>query len=265
MLEVYFHVGLGKTGTKYLQFDFFPKLKGIEYIHMTKYKKSKKIIKKRGEGKFLVSREFDERFEREVRWFAHDFPDAGPIIVLRRQDEWILSQFKRYIKNGHRFRFEEFFNLEDTGLFKVEDLYFSRRIELLEEVFTKRPLALLYDELRERPYDFLDRIADYTGTTYERQDVPLRRRHRSYNDRQLKVIYKLSERIDLVPKGIVKKYLLVYPVRYPLLYLARYLPDSLVPELEIFPTEGELEEIRKFYEGDWETCVEYCRRASSST
>lgn len=259
MLEVYFHVGLGKTGTKYLQFDFFPKLRGIEYIHTTKYRKSKKIIKKRGEGRFLVSREFDERFEREVRWFAQDFPDAGPIIVLRRQDEWILSQFKRYVKNGHRYRFKEFFNLEGTGLFKVEDLYFHRRIELLEETFERRPLVLLYDELREEPYRFFDRIAQYTGTTYERESIPLRRRHRSYSEKQLKVIYKLSEHLDIVPRGILKKYLFVYPIRYPVLYLARYLPAKAVPKLDIFPSREELEGIREFYRDDWERCVEYAR------
>lgn len=254
MIEVYFHVGLGKTGTKYLQFDFFPKLKGIEYIHTTKYKKSKEIIKKRGRGKFLVSREFDERFEREVKWFAEDFPHAGPMIVLRRQDEWILSQFKRLVKNGHAWKFEEFFNLEGTGYFKVEDLYFYRKVELLEESFTRRPLVLLYDELRDEPYKFLDRIAKYTGTTYERESVPLRRRHRSYSEKQIKFIYRLCKHVDLVPRGILKKYLFVYPVRYPLLYLARYLPD---PKADIFPGEEELEGIRRFYEEDWKRCVEY--------
>ncbi|RLD17565.1 MAG: hypothetical protein DRI36_03430, partial [Caldiserica bacterium] len=101
MKEVYFHVGLGKTGSKYLQFVFFPKLKGIYYIHFSKYKKSKEIIKRKNFKKFLVSREFDRQFEDEINWFSKDFPDAKPIMVLRRHDSWILSQFKRFIKNGY--------------------------------------------------------------------------------------------------------------------------------------------------------------------
>ena len=32
--EVFFHVGLGKTATTYLQYQFFPKLRGIHYANL---------------------------------------------------------------------------------------------------------------------------------------------------------------------------------------------------------------------------------------
>ena len=43
--EIYFHVGLGKVASTYLQHRFFPKLKGIHYIKSTRYRRSLQIIK----------------------------------------------------------------------------------------------------------------------------------------------------------------------------------------------------------------------------
>jgi hypothetical protein len=65
--------------------------------------------------KFLISCEFDKQFERETEDFSKFFPDTGIIIVFRRHDEWILSQYKRTIKNGFHVKFKDFFNLENTG------------------------------------------------------------------------------------------------------------------------------------------------------
>ncbi len=263
MVEVYFHVGLGKTGSKYLQFVFFPALKGIKYIHMTKYKKSKEIIKKAGDGKFLVSREFDRQFEREIKWFSSDFPNAGAIMVLRRHDEWILSQYKRFIKNGHRFSFDEFFNLDNTGFFRIEHMLFFEKIKFLERHFTKKPLVLLYDELRSNPESFLDKIAAYTETTYDKSRIKFSKKHASYNEKQLKFIYALSKYINLIPgDSKIKKYLFVYPIRYPVLYLSKYVPDRFVPKVDFMPEKKKLEEIREFFKEDWEKCVDYVKHSN---
>ncbi|MEO0231216.1 MAG: hypothetical protein ABIM29_01595 [candidate division WOR-3 bacterium] len=265
MLEVYFHAGLGKTGTKYLQFDFFPKLKNINYIPMTKFKKSKEIIKKKGEGKFLVSRECDERFEEMLLWFKEDFPDAGIILVLRRQDEWLYSQFKRMIKNGRRIKFSELFNFENTGYFKIDDLYFYEKIKFVEKNFKKKPLVLIYDELKNNPERFLDKIAKYVGADYDKSKISFKKRHSSYGEKELNIFYKLSSRIDLRPRGFLKKYFIVYPIRYPILYLSKYIPDFLINYKNIFPEKKELEKIRKFYEEDWNKCINYSLNFSFSS
>lgn len=257
MLEIYFHVGLGKTGTKYLQFDFFPKLKGINYIPMTKFKKSKEIIKKKGNGKFLVSRECDERFEEMIKGFAEDFPFTKVIMVLRRQDEWLYSQYKRMIKNGRRMNFNELFNFENTGYFKIDDLYFYKKIELVEKTFKEKPLVLIYDEFKENPEKFLDKIAKFTGTNYDKSKISFKRRHSSYGEKELNLLYKLTKRIDLRPRGFLKKYFYVYPIRYLILYIGKYIPNFLISKKLSFPCKEELEKIRKFYEEDWNRCVSY--------
>ena len=44
--KIFFHVGLAKTGSTFLQKNFFPKLKNIKYISTHKYKRCINIIKK---------------------------------------------------------------------------------------------------------------------------------------------------------------------------------------------------------------------------
>ncbi len=88
---IYFHVGLGKTGSTYLQNRFFTKLKGIHYIHTSRYRNSPALIQASDEHKFLVSREFDQQLEEECRFFSKIFPTAKVIVFLRRHDSWIAS------------------------------------------------------------------------------------------------------------------------------------------------------------------------------
>ncbi len=263
MKEIYFHVGLGKTGSKYLQFGFFPKLKGVNYIPMTKYRKSVDIIKRAKDGKFLVSREFDRQFAKEIKWFSQYFKDVKPIMVLRRQDEWILSQYKRYIKNGYHWEFDRLFNLGNTGFFKIEDMLFYDKIRLLEDTFSYKPLVLMYDELRNNPESFLDKIANYIGATYDKSEIEFNKKHKSYSVKQLKFIYVISRYVNLIPgDSKLKKYGFVYPIRYPILYLANYLPEWLTPKVDFMPEKEKLEAIRRFFKSDWDKCVEYVKNNS---
>jgi len=147
--EIYFHVGLGKTGSTFLQYNVFPKLKGVHYIQRTRYKQAIDIIKRTKHQRYFVSNEFDQQLEEEVLRFSSVFPNTTPIIVFRRQDEWIASQYRRFIKNGHTFPFNEFIDLEnDTGYFKIKDLQFYDMIGLLKKHFTKPPLVLFYNDMK---------------------------------------------------------------------------------------------------------------------
>ena len=150
--KIYFHVGTGKTGTTFLQYRIFPELKGIHYIQRTRYRKAKKIINRTHYAKYLISREFDQQLEEQVKLFAADFPDTIPIIVFRRHDDYIASQYRRFVKNGFTGGFTDFFDVEnDKGYFRKTDLDYSRQIKILEENFNSKPVVLFYDELRNNP------------------------------------------------------------------------------------------------------------------
>lgn len=266
-VKVYFHVGLGKTGSKFLQHDFFPRLSGIFYIkphHFSRYKKLAASLKSisHTKGKILFSRELDQQFEQVVQEFAEYYPDAGTIIVLRRHDEWLLSQYKRMIKNGYHIKFSEFFNLQNTGMFSLTDLNFSGKVQLLQQLFSTPPLVLLYDELRSNPASFLEKIAAYLGVPLP-ATLPNRRRHASYSEKQLRFAYLASAVVRHRPtSNVLLRYLYVYPVRYSILALGALLPEKLTASVDIFPSEEQLQQIREHFKEDWNRCINYAMESA---
>lgn len=261
--ELYCHVGLGKTASTYLQYRLFPKLKGIRYIQRTRYRRFPRIIESTNDSKYLVSREFDRQFEEEVRKIAATYPDARIIIVLRRNDSWIASQYRRYVKNGGVQPFEKFLDLEhDQGLWKKKDVYFYPKIQLVEELFHHKPLILWHGELKKDPWTFFDRIARYTGTTYNRNQIVVNPSHKSYSEKQLKILQRFMS--SLFPcgwkgsKNRVKHYIRFrsrWLLLHLVLYVAAVLPKSLAGEDPLIPPE-QLERVKKFFEEDWEKCEE---------
>ncbi|MEM6297865.1 MAG: sulfotransferase domain-containing protein [Bacteroidota bacterium] len=262
--EIFFHVGMGKVASTYLQYRVFPYFKGIRYVQRTNYRYAKTLIPKLSDDHILISREFDQQMEREVKWFSEDFPDAHPIILFRRHDSWIASQYRRFTKNGFGLTFEQFFDLEnDQGYFKQKDLNFYRNIEILEQHFKHKPLVMFYDDMRKDPMAFFKRIADHCGATFDPEKISLDKKHSSYSPKQLRVIYALSRRMD------IRKYqkydakilnlgrrFLVNSVRYPTLFVAKFLPESWFGTEPLISKET-LEKIRLTYADDWARCQSY--------
>ena len=108
--RIYFHVGTSKTGTTFLQHRVFPKFKNIYYIRAARYRRVFKIINNTNFKKYLASKEFDQQLEREVKIFSDEYPQAQPIIVFRRHDKYIASQYRRFVKNGFTGNFIDFFD-----------------------------------------------------------------------------------------------------------------------------------------------------------
>jgi hypothetical protein len=263
--EIYFHVGMGKAASTFLQYSIFPEFKGVHYIQRTRYKRAPKIISAGKHKKYLLSGELDNRlFENYVSDFSAKFPETKTFIVLRRHDSWIASQYRRYLKNGYALNFKEFFDLScDSGFWKQKDLYFFPLIQILEKYFRYKPLVLFYEDLRNNPEEFIRRIGDYTGAVYDIRQFDLTRRHSSYNEKQLKAIMAVSKRIDIRRKRTLKNKtirviigLIPNLIRYSVLYLAPLLPDSLFRKEELIPP-GTLSEIRQKYTPDWDQCIAY--------
>lgn len=266
MKKVFFHVGLGKTGTTYLQYAFFPKLKGIHYIQRTRYQHAHEIISRTNYSSYLVSREFDQQLEDEVAKFSRHYPDASVIIVLRRHDQWIASQYRRFAKNGIHVDFNEFFDIDnDQGQWKQADLEYMRKLKIIEKYFSQKPLVLFQDELRADPYAFFDKIAAYTGSSYDKAAISLKPVHRSYSDKQLKAVRKLSKILFPTHEKYSRKTLRgwlqwrrIQLTSYAIMHSARFMPESWFRNTELIPREP-LEKIRQHYAADWEACKEYAR------
>lgn len=262
--QVYFHVGLGKTGTTYLQYEFFPRLKGIHYIQRTRYQRAYDIINNTSYPRYLVSREFDQQLAEEVARFSRHYPDAGVIIVLRRHDGWIASQYRRFAKNGIHVDFNTFFDIDnDQGLWKQSDLNFMAKLRIVEENFRHRPLVLFQEDLKDDPFGFYDKIAAYTCTQYDRNEISLDAVHVSYSDKQLKAVRKLSKHLFPASETHSRKTLRgwlqwrrIQLTSYAIMYTALLLPDAWFDDIELIP-KVQLDKIRDRFADDWAQCRAY--------
>lgn len=265
--QIFFHVGLAKTASTWLQQKVFPKFRGIYYVKNTHYHHYVSIINQSPHLKYLLSREFDRQLEREASRFAALYPDAYPIIVLRRHDTWISSQYRRRVKNGFGLPFEVFFDLDrDRGYWKQSDLYLFSKLQILEKQFWEKPLVLFYEDLQSDPRAFVDKIARYCGAQYDPSHLSLAPLHPSYADKQLKVLRRLSRHLFSPVQEFssgrawrriqkLSRSLAVYSI----LYSSSLLPEAWTPKEDLIPKE-QLERIRSQYSDDWRQCRDYAER-----
>jgi len=265
--EVFFHVGLGKTASTYLQMRFFPKLRGIRYVPTARFRSYPEILRTATESRLLFSREFDRQFEDAVVAFARRCPTARPIIVLRRHDEWIASQYRRFVKNGWALTFREFFDVQaDGGMWRWRDVEMWPRVRLLEELFRSRPLVLFHEELKRFPWRFLDRITEFTGSTVDRRGVSLLPFHTSYTDKQLRAMLSFGRVFNPAPPN--RGRMLTWMKRrgrmlgcYALMGAGRVMPEAWIRVKTLIPPD-DLAEARKLFAEDWQRCLAYAERES---
>ena len=174
--EIYFHVGLAKTGSTFLQKNFFPYLKNIKYISTHDYINCIDIINKTNYKSYLISREFDKQFEREIKKFISYFPDTKIIVVFRRQDKWIASQYKRSVKNGWHWDFKNYYNINNNGIWKNSDLTYMNKLKIIKKYSKSKPLVLKFEELKKNPFNYLDKISNYTNSKYLKTKISLKTR-----------------------------------------------------------------------------------------
>lgn len=263
--EIFFHVGLGKTASTYLQYRVFPKLAGLHYIQRTQYRQALDIIANSQDTKYLVSQECDEQLEYEVDYFSKAHPKAKVIMVLRQQDSWIASQYRRFIKNARPHSFSEFLDIEnDQGMWKQKTLYYYPKIEYIEQKFQHKPLVLLHQDLKKDPWHFIQQIIDFMQVDFNKEDISLKPVHKSYNEKQLKAMRWISqytyqgEHKD--PKNrflkYARHYLYVAPLRYSVLYGSLGVPSFMQSKAPLIDPE-ELKKVRDFYQADWDKCLAY--------
>ena len=256
--DIYFHVGLGKTASTYLQNKVFTQYKDLVYIHPTSYRKYPKILEANKGKKIFISREMDRQLEREVKKFSEKYPDTKTIIVFRSNEQWIASQYRRFLKNGYPYTFKEFFDIEnDLGYWKIQDATFYPKIEILRKYFAHKPLVLFYEDMRKDTFAFIDKIAEYMGVEYDKTSISLEPHHTSYEEKQLKVMLKVSRFIFTKDPKYTGSYFNTWIRRrsrmlmcYIILYSALLIPNFLISKKPLIDKE-ELEKIKRFYSDDW--------------
>ena len=261
---IYLHLGMGKTGTKFLQYKVFPKFKGICYVQRTRYRKWGQIIPKLNCKRVLASNEFDQQMKRECEKLARSFPGSIPMLVVRRHGSYIASQYRRFVKNGYRLPFQAFFDLKnDRGYFSIADLSYGRQLAMIENIFGTTPLLFIYEELKTNPQAFIREMADAIGAKVDIEKIDFKPRHRSYSEKQLKAIMAAGKYINLKKRRIFKNPVLhllwrlgLGSLRYGILYFAKLLPDSLFSSEPLIPPDA-IQAIDSYFEKDWQYILDY--------
>lgn len=261
---IFFHVGTSKTGSTFLQNRIFPLLKGISYIPTHKYHNIYKEIEKIKHLPILISREFDRQFEEEIARFSRKYTNVTPIIVFRRHDQYLASQYRRFIKNGFRGDITTFFDLEnDQGYFKKIHFNYSHQINFLENKFEGEPLVLIYDSLREDPEKFALDLSQKLNANLDISTINFNKKHGSYSEKQLKIIKAIGSLFNLRKRRIFKNKLLhllwrFYHAifRYSILYGATLVPNFMISKNPLIDPLY-LERVRKYFEEDWTNCKKH--------
>ncbi len=255
--EIIFHCGLERTGTSFLQKQVFPNVSNVEFIFGKFYRQSEKIIRNSSYNKVLISFELGRNFEKEIEEFAGNYPDSRIILILRRPEEWIASQYRRYVKNGFAESFSSFYSLSEDGFFASDILYFSRNISFIQKRFTTPPLILDYETLKVDPRKFLDLLKTKTGIEFDPNLINTEARHVSYNDNSLTLLLSINRTINLkrrysskFPEKLFQ--LLSKSIRYTTLFIGRFIPatEPLIPK-------EDLKEIKEHFSKDWEQCLQH--------
>ena len=274
--DIYFHVGLAKTGSTFLQKNFFPYLKNIKYISTQDYINCIDIINKTNYKSYLISREFDKQFEREIKKFISYFPDTKIIVVFRRHDQWIASQYKRAVKNGWHLDFKNYYNINNKGIWKNSDLTYMNKLKIIKKYSKSKPLILKFEELKKDPFNYLNKISNYTDSKYLKTEISLKTVHKSYSEKQLIFLKKFCKIFKKTPpkyydyqeitldKTISNtnriKHWLFYRPWWLLFHLVMYtsllIPKSLIVKNSLI-NKNDLAEIKKKFKEDWKKVFEY--------
>ena len=274
--EIYFHVGLAKTGSTFLQKNFFPYLKNIKYISTQDYINCIDIINKTNYKSYLISREFDKQFEREIKKFISYFPDTKIIVVFRRHDQWIASQYKRAVKNGWHWDFKNYYNINNKGIWKNSDLTYMNKLKIIKKYSKSKPLILKFKELKKDPFNYLNKISNYTDSKYLKTEISFKTVHKSYSEKQLIFLKKFCKIFKKTPpkyydyqeitldKTISNtnriKHWLFYRPWWLLFHLVMYtsllIPKSLIVKNSLI-NKNDLAEIKKKFKEDWKKVFEY--------
>ena len=262
--NIYFHVGLAKTGSTFLQNNFFPKLQNIKYISTHKYRRCIDIINNTNYDSYLISREFDRQLEGEVKKILNHFPETKIIIVFREHKKWISSQFKRFSKNGYHFKFEDFYNNANSGYWKNEDMIYIDKINIIKKYSKYDPLVLNFDELKINPHSYLTKISEYTKSNYNKSNISLNVVHKSYSEKQLIFLKGFCRIFKPNPPKYyadnkLKHWLYFRPwwlLFHLVMYVAYFLPKNIIVKKPLIDNNY-LKKTMKKYKSDWDEILKY--------
>ena len=265
---VFFHVGLPKTASTFLQRNVFPHFKNIHFIKKHDFKHRDKIISESDSETILLSIEINpdnEKGEEKIKDVAKKYPNTYPIIVLRRHGSWLRSKYKYYLRKHGTKDFTGYFDPdENKGVLTHENLRFYPKIKLLETYYQHPPLVLFQEELKNAPFKVIDLLANYTGATYNKKDISIKTVKKSYSEKQLKLVRRFNKFYRFDNSGIKSKtadfaYKKISALLLHSVAFFGYFFSGKKLKNESFIPKDIIKQVNEMYKEDWNNCVEYAK------
>lgn len=200
-----------KTGTTFLQENIFPKLKDLNFYRG--WSSFRELTKINNSNPVLISDEsmlgdifsgsFNNDFIKKCNKIKTVFGDPDIIIGFREQQDFIKSLYKQRLNQGGTEEFKDFFNIENTGLIKIEDLIYYDKLKFLKENFSN-VYVYSFDDFINDKQNFITDLLSFLNVSITDFNDELKNKGSVY-DYQLKRLLKynkLNEKFQKLPFSI---------------------------------------------------------------
>ncbi len=266
--QIFFHVGLPKTASTFLQRKVFPCFQGIRFVKKHDFKYRDRIISRSDADYVLLSIEMDICNENDYKTLvsvADKYPNTKPIIVFRKHASWVGSKYKYYLRKHGTLSFEDYFDMDgENGILVQKNLRFFDRIEILEKYFKTRPLVMFQEEFQRHPMKAIDVLANFTHATYNENDIKISTVKKAYSEHALYYVRRLNRWYKYDHSNIKNR---IWKFIYQkfgggVLHLTAYVAGLMEPPKDkakkVLPKEI-VDSVNEVFADDWNKCVAYAK------
>lgn len=162
------HIGLHKTGTTYLQNQLLPSIPRVK-VHRG-FETHRSLLSVSEDDCLVISDEsisgslwggkYGEDFYRNMDKIKSIYNNPKIIIGIREQSAFLQSIYKQFLHEKGRDEFSYLYNLDDTGLLHLDEMYLMPKLNYLlnnfEDVF-----IYSQESLRDRKNDFIKALISF--------------------------------------------------------------------------------------------------------
>lgn len=175
--RVIIHIGLHKTGTTFLQNFIFPCYSKLSIIRA--WYSHRKIIEMPLKSNILITDEgisgnpfkenYFEEFTRNLLNIKKLYGDPKIIIGLRKHSSFVLSLYKQYLHEKGTLDINKFFNVENSGILRLQDLFFKSRLDFLFQYFSE-VFIYTHQELQSELDIVMNRLSIFLDSEYDAKE-----------------------------------------------------------------------------------------------
>jgi hypothetical protein len=266
------HFGLSKAASTFLQRAVFPRLRGLHFYKKSRFRQYPQVLARLAPERDAPVLFSSESFLRpqepnhKVTDFAAAWPEAQPLLILRRQDQWLRSRYRYYLRKHGQLAFEAYFRLDGGGaVVRPDELEYRPRLRWLERCFRRPPLVYFQEEFQAQPEAALRDLAFRLGaappTAAELARMKQARIKGAYSPKQLHYIRRLNRRaqFEKLSPAWPQPLRWAHQKSHELLLHSTAALAPLLPAGEAEPLipPQTLEAVRAAYAEDWAACLAF--------